>query len=213
LSDPGQYPYDVDSFANGAYVAVTNEDTTSGGPGSVSIFEGPTLLRTVTYANLRQAASCAFDGKGNLYVDGLDPNGNVVVGEIPRAASGGSTFEQLTTTNTIGFPGGIQVATAGGQIAIEDAGNHAIYTYNPPSGGSLGAPTQITPLGGSASPQTFAFTRNMTNLYTADSASGDVFEYTYPAGGTAVSSFTIGGVDGYPYGTAVIPTQYPGSSK
>ncbi len=35
LSDPGQYPYDVDSFANGAYVAVTNEDTTSGGPGSV----------------------------------------------------------------------------------------------------------------------------------------------------------------------------------
>jgi hypothetical protein len=213
LSDPGQNPYDVDSFANGTYVAVTNENTTGGGPGSVSIFKGSTLLRTITYSNLREAASCAFDGKGNLYVDGSDPSGKVVVGEIPRATSGGSTFEQLTTTNTIAFPGGIQVTTAGGQIAIEDADNHAIYTYNPPSGGSLGAPTQITPLGGSASPQTFAFTRNMTNLYAADDASGYIFEYAYPTGGTAISSFYVGGANGEPYGTAVIPTQFPGGSR
>jgi len=109
LSDPGQYPYDVDSFANGAYVAVVNYETSRAGPGSASIFKGSTLLRTITGPNTLNLRFCAFDGKGNLYVDGLDQNSNSVLGEIPRATSGGSTFEQLTTTNTIGDVAGIQV--------------------------------------------------------------------------------------------------------
>jgi len=217
LSDPGQYPQDVDSFANGAYVAVANVYTTSIGPGSVSIFKGSTLQSTITYSNLQQAYSCAFDGKGDLYVDGVDRNGNAVVGEIPRATSGGSTFEQLTTTNIIGEAAGIQVTTAGGQVAIEDAFNRAIYTYNPPSGGSLGTPTQITPLsGGPAGPLTFAFTKNMTDLYVADYLSGDAFEYAYPTGGTPVATIRVGAGGGggpNPFGTAVIPTQYPSNSQ
>jgi len=213
LSDPGQFPYDVDSFANGTYVAVTNQVTTGDGPGSVSIFKGSMLQSTIAYSNLYEAYFCAFDGKGNLYVDGYDPNFNVVVGKIPHVTSGGSTFEQLTTTNIISAPGGIQVTTAGGQIAIEDGENNAIYTYNPPSGGSLGAPAQITPLGGPSFPLTFAFTKNMTDLYTADQ-DGDAFEFAYPTGGTPVSTITIGGNgETDPFGTAVIPTQYPGSSR
>jgi len=212
LPDPGQYPLDVDSFANGAYVAVTNEISTSGGRGSVSIFKGSTLVRTITPANLADAFFCAFDGKGNLYVDGVDTNGQVLIGEIPRATSGGSTFEQLTTTNTFGEATGIQVTTAGGQIAIEDIDNQAIYTYNPPSGGSLGTPTQITPLGGTAAPETFAFTKNMANLYTEDTKGGDFLEYAYPTGGTPVSTVIVGTRAG-PVGTAVIPTQYPSISR
>ncbi len=147
LSDPGQLPFDVDSFANGAYVAVTNVDTATLGPGSVSIFKGSTLQRTITSPNLQAAIDCAFDGKGNLYVYGVSSidRGTLLL-EIPHATSGGSTFEQLTTTITI-YPSSIQVTTAG-QIAIEDNGNDAIDTYKPPSGGSLGTPTQITPLGG-----------------------------------------------------------------
>jgi hypothetical protein len=210
LSDPGQYPLGVDSFANGTYIAVTNQVTTADGPGSVSIFKGSTLLRTITYSNLQQALFCAFDGKGNLYVDGLDGNGNVVIGEISHATSGGSRFEPLTTTNAIGFAAGIQVTTSG-QIAIEDAGKQDIYTYNPPSGGSLGAPTQITSLGASHEPITFAFTKNMTNLYAADNAnSQDAFGYAYPTGGTPASTIRVGGI---PFGTAVIPTQYPSNSR
>jgi hypothetical protein len=112
LSDSGQVPMDVDSFANGAYVAVANRETMVGGPGSVSIFKGSTLQSTITYPNLKYAYFCAFDGKGNLFVDGEDKNFNVLVGEIPHATSGGSTFEQLTTTNTIGIAAGIQVTTA-----------------------------------------------------------------------------------------------------
>jgi hypothetical protein len=214
LSDPGQQPIDVDSFANGAYLAVTNYSTTSGGPGSVSIFKGSTLQRTITYSTLQEAFFCAFDGKGNLYLDGLDANGNSVVGEVPHATSGGSTFEQLTTTNTFGAATGIQVTTAGGQIVIEDAGNKAIYTYDPPSGGSLGTPTQITLLGESENPWTFAFTKNMTNLYTAEnSLNGNALEYAYPTGGAPVSTLPVGDSSGGPYGTAVIPTQFPGFGR
>jgi hypothetical protein len=50
----------------------------------------------------------------------------------------------------------------------------------------------------------------MADLYTADVA-GEAFEYSYPAGDTAVSTFTVGG--GGPYGMAVIPTQYPNSGR
>jgi hypothetical protein len=142
----------------------------------------------------------------------LDPNLNALVGEIPHATSGGATFEQLTTTNSFSRAAGMQVTTAGGQIAIEDPDNHAVYTYDPPSGGSLGAPTQITPLGGSQDTLTFAFTKNMADLYTADVRS-EAFEYSYPAGGTAVSTFTDGDGGGGPYGMAVIPTQYPNSGR
>ncbi len=214
LSDPGQQPADVDSFANGAYLAVTNYSTTTGGPGSVSIFKGSTLQRSIAYSNLQEALFCAFDGKGNLYVDGLDANGNSVIGEVPHATSGGSTFEQLTTTNTFGEATGIQVTTAGSQIVIEDAVNKAIYTYNAPSGGSLGTPTQTTPLGSSEIPWTFAFTKNMADLYTADnSLDGNAFGYAYPAGGAAVSTLTVGDSSGGPFGTAVIPTQYPSISR
>jgi len=211
LADPGQYPLGVDSFANGAYVAVTNGATTGYGPGSVSIFKGSTLLRNITSANLRYAYFCAFDGQGNLYVDGEDSNYNVLIGEIPHATSGGSTFEQLTTANTIGDAEGIQVTTAGGQVAIEDALNRAIYTYNRPSGDSLGTPTQTTPLDGSSNPVTFAFTRNMTDLYTADNASGGAFGYAYPTGGTPTTTIAVS--DAGPLGTAVIPTQYPSSKQ
>jgi len=213
LSDPGQYPNDVDSFANGAYVAVTNQETTGFGPGSVSIFKGSTLLRTITSSNLQSASFCAFDGKGNLYVDGLGSNSNVFIGEIPHATSGGTTFEQLTTTNTIVNPTGIQVTTTGGQIAIEDSGNQAIYTYNPPSGGSLGAPTQTTPLSGSGNEKSFAFTKSMADLYTSDFYGGEVLEYTYPTGGTPVSTISVGSETSTPFGTAVIPTQYPSHSQ
>jgi hypothetical protein len=211
LRDTGQSPLGVDSFANGAYVAVTNEFATDSGPGSVSIFKGSTLVRKIRYSNLQYAYFCAFDGKGDLYVDGRDTKGNVLLGEIPDATSSGSTFERLTTTNTIGFATGIQVTTAGGQIAIEDAAAQVIYTYNPPSGGSLGTPTQITPLGASRDPYTFAFTKDMTNLYAADkTTNGGAFEYAYPTGGTAVSTIPVG--DG-PFGTAIIPAQYPTSSR
>jgi hypothetical protein len=205
LADPGQQPIDVDSFSKGSYVAVVSETTTGGGAGSVSIFKGSTLQSTIALANIQYALSCAFDATGNLYVGGVTSAESAVVGEIPNATSGGTTFEPLTTANGLVYPSGIQVTTAG-QIAILDGGTN-IYTYNPPSGGSFGTPIQTTSLGGGLEfAYLFAFTKSMADLYVADDDTPNAFEYAYPAGGTPLSTINVGG---QPFGVAVIPTQIP----
>lgn len=200
LSLSGEYPTDVATFAYGPYVAVTTF-------GGVFIFKDGTLHNTITVPNQDEPESCAFDASGNLYMIsdvGSGYGNRSVIYEIPNATSGRTKLERLATTNRIGYASGIQVTTAG-QIAIEDYDNKAIYTYNPPSAGSLGTPTQITPLGGAEDFISFAFTKNMSDLYAAAEDSGTL-EYPYPAGGTPLSRFTIKGVA---WGTAVIPTQYP----
>jgi hypothetical protein len=51
----------------------------------------------------------------------------------------------------------------------------------------------------------------MTDLYVADPDSRAVFDYAYPTGGTPVLKIKF--FDGYPFGTAVIPSQHPSSSQ
>lgn len=209
LSDPGQYPAGVDSFGSGAYVAVTNIISTSGGPGSVSIFHNGSLQSTITSATIGRAYFCAFDAAGNLYLDGTDPNGNIIIGEIANATSGGTTFAQLTYGNTIAFPGGVQVNNQG-QIVVDDQSGSALYTYNAPVNGSLGSPVSTTSLSGVSDPVTFSFTKNTADLYTADAGLAQSQEFAYPAGGAAVSSINVGG---QPIGVVVFAPQFPTAGK
>jgi len=209
LSDPGQYPAGVDSFHNGEWVAASNIISTSGGAGSVTIYKSGVAQATISNPTFARVYFCAFDATGNLYVDGSDPNGSVVVGEIAKATSGGTTLATLTTGNTISFPGQVQVTTTG-QIAIDDQLGPTVYTYNPPKSGSLGSPVSTTSLSGSSDPVTFAFTNDMKDLYTADAGLAVSNEFAYPAGGSPVSTINVGG---QPIGTAVIPTQYPKKKK
>ena len=201
LADPGQFPAGVDNFSNGKFVAVTNISSVSGGQGSVSIFKGTKLENTISSPKLQEAFFCAFDARGNLYVNGFDANFAATVGIVAGATSGGTTYQELTTSNVLAFPGQIQI-TNGGQIAVTDQTTAAIYTYDPPSGGSLGAPVAITPLEGPAG--SFAFTKNMRTLFTAGSGGGE--KYNYPAGGQPTLSFDVAGE---PIGIAVLPTQFP----
>jgi DNA-binding beta-propeller fold protein YncE len=205
LSDPGQYPMSVDSFANGKYVAVVNQYTTSYGPGSVTMYTDGVAGAPITSPSIAQAFFAAFDAKGNLYVD-FSPKGDSCpcLGEIANATNGGTTLALLTTSNSI-HPGGIQVTTTG-QIAIFDQGSNTVYTYNAPSGGSLGSPVAHAHLAGSLdAPAEFAFTSDMKNLYVANNSDNNsVYEFAYPAGGK-VSSISVGGL---PFGVALFPKQF-----
>jgi sugar lactone lactonase YvrE len=215
VSDPGQYPVGVDSFSNGKWLAVTNIISTSDGPGSVSIYKDGALQNTISSPNLAEAFFCGFDATGNLFVTGFDANFLASVGEIANATSGGTTYTELSTSNELEFPGDVQVTTTG-SIAVDDQLGLAIYSYNPPSGSSLGAPVQTTQLSDSGDPVGFAFTSDMTDLYTADYSLSSSLEFAYPAGGAPVSSFAVaGGNNGPagPNGIAVIPTQYPKVNK
>ena len=209
LNGPGQFPTDVDSFANGAYVAVVNLVTTSYGPGSVTIYTQGVAGAPITDPSVNQMNFAAFDGHGNLYVDGSTHTAGFI-GEIAGATNGGTKLTMLTTANRIAAPGGIQV-TNSGRIAILDQGSNVIYTYNPPVGGSLGVPVAVTKLGGQYASIPFVFTKDMKHVYTTNYNDDNlVLEYAYPAGGKAVSYFYSEG--SFPYAVAVIPTQLPGGN-
>jgi|SRR5271169_2162432 len=205
LSDPGQYPAGVDVRGNGGLIAVTNIIDTNGGPGSVTLYRNGVAKATILNSSFARVYFCAFDATGNLYVDGEDASGNVLVGEIANASTGGRTFSTLTYSAPISFPGGIQV-TNSGQIAILDQLGPIIYTFNPPVGGSLGSPVATTTLDGSSDPVTFAFKVAALQLYTADAGLAESLEFAYPGGGSSEATISVGG---QPIGVAVVPTQMP----
>jgi hypothetical protein len=211
ISDPGEIPVGVDTFSNGKWLAATNIFTASGGPGSVTIYKQNNIIGTVTSPNLLRAYFCAFDATGDLFVSGVDGNYGTSVGEIAHATSGGTlNYTELTTNNTLTFPGGIQVTTTG-SIVFDDQGQDSgstIYTYNPAKNGSLGSPTAVTQLRGSTDVITFALTNTMADLYGADAGNLDAAEWVYPAGGKSISSFPLPNA-GLPIGVAIVPTQYP----
>lgn len=204
-SDAGQFPADVDQRNNGGFGAATNIFAMNGGPGSVSLFRNGIQVATVTDPALSEAFFCAFDKAGNLYFDGFNTSGQVIVAVIAHANTGGRTVQYLTTNNTLLFPGGIQVNNDG-LISIDDQSGFAIYSYNPPVGGSLGSPVSTTPVG-SGDPVTFTFKIHNHNLYTTNASNLDAEEYSYPAG-SLENTIVCSGCS-LPIGNAVTPTQMP----
>jgi hypothetical protein len=211
ISDSGQYPVGISVLNNGEFIAVSNIFTTSSGPGSVTLYKNGKQTANVTSSTFAKAYFCGFDANGNLYVDGLDSNASPVVGEIVKATKGGKTISNLTTGNTIVFPGDINV-TAKGEIAIGDQGNGAgssVYTYKAPKKGSLGTPVATTALTGTGDDVTFALTSTDKDLWIADALNLNSAEYAYPKGGSAITSFSVSGASEL-IGVAVSPASIPG---
>jgi hypothetical protein len=170
INDPGEAPASVaiDSKGN---LGVANIVTTSNGPGSVSFFnKSGSLLTTLSNANFAKVIFDAFDGKGNLYIDGTNASGAFVAGEVVGGVSA-KAITILATGNSVGYPGGIAIS-ATGKIALDDQENITIFTYNAPVKGSLGMPIATTPLTGAGDPISFAFTRTNKHIWVADAARG-----------------------------------------
>ncbi len=210
LNDPGEYPVDVAVDQTGN-VAVTNGETTSNGFGSVSFYApgATTPTNTVSCAACSRIFYDGFDARGNLYVDGFDPNVNTLVGVVARGIKG-TAITQLTMNNSFSGIGGIQVTT-GGLIVVDNqaTSNIVLYSYNPPNPKtrSLGSPVYTTPLQGAYDVATYAFTPKNNDLVGADT-SGAAELYPYPAGGTPVRSLALP-AGSFPFGVALYPPQIP----
>lgn len=191
---------------NGAFLAVVII-VGDGGTGGVSFYRNGNHVGFATDPNILEAFNGAFDHDGNFYFDGLNQSDEIFVAEIAHATTGGRTVQYLTTGNSIEFPGDVKV-TNSGLITIGDQDAAAIYSYNPPSGGSLGSPVDTTVLSGSGDAVTYAYKVHNRNLYAADAVNLDANEWAYPAGGSAENSFAVPGAS-EPLGTAVIPVQMP----
>jgi hypothetical protein len=206
LKDPNQYPAGVSYEETSGAVAVTNIISTAGGAGSVSFYaKGKTTpCKTVSNSDWARIYFDAFNAKGTLFIDGEDPNGDVLVGEITGGCNA-KAITTLKTSNAIEFPGGVQV-TKSGDIAIDDQEGYAVYTYKPPVKGSLGTPVSTTALSGASDPVTYAFTSTEKDLWTADAGLEAAEEYAYTAGGSplkAESGLTE------PIGVATTPVEVP----
>jgi hypothetical protein len=179
----------------------------SAGNGGVSFYRGGNHVGFATDSNILEAFNGAFDHDGNFYFDGLNESDETFVAEIAHATTGGRTVQYLTTTNSIGFPGDVKVTNAG-LITIGDQDAASIYSYNPPSGGSLGSPVDTTVLTGSGDAVTYAYKVHNHNVYAADALNLDANEWAYPAGGSEENTISIPGA-AEPLGTALIPVQMP----
>jgi hypothetical protein len=206
LNDPNQYPVAAAYEETTGIVGVTNIISTSDGPGSVSFYaKGKTTpCKTVSSTNWGRVYFGAFNTKGTLFIDGEDPSGNVLVGEVTGGCSA-KTITTLKVSNAITFPGGVEV-TKTGDIAIGDQSGAAVYTYKPPIKGSLGAPVTTTPLTGASDDVTFSFTSTLKDLWTADAGLAAGEEYAYTAGGSPVKG--ISGLS-LPIGVIATPVEVP----
>jgi hypothetical protein len=209
LDDSGWFPYDVAVSSKGV-VAVANicNAPSCGGNGSVTFYAkgATTPCATVGDPNFTSVYDDGFDDKGNLYVDGSGPGPSYgpIAGEI-KGGCHATTITLLTTANVINFPVGIKVDKAD-RIAILDAGNFALYTYNPPTNGSFGSPVSTVPLPGFNLVYGFTFQASGRDVYVGASTSSGyrVAKFSYPAG-VPKKAFNAGGGDG----VAVTPPLTP----
>jgi hypothetical protein len=209
LNEPGRYPLDV-AVSKGGLVAVMSA-TAPSGPGNVSFYKkgSTSACANVSDPNWNEVSFGSFDASGNLFVDGVDRDGNPLVGEVSGGCAA-TSLATLTVNNTMSGVAGVQVVHGNILILNQNYGTFApvIYTYAPPSGGSLGSPIATTKLSAGIEMESFAMTRDDRDLWIAhsDVAYGRI-EYAYPSG-RFVKSFNEHGLV-TAYGIAVNPAASP----
>ncbi|MGC1380805.1 MAG: hypothetical protein WA814_07250 [Candidatus Baltobacteraceae bacterium] len=181
-------------------LAVSNFVGPSSSPGNVILYTGakgtPTKFTAPSFNNYFFAA---YDANGNLFVDGLNASGDVLLAELPK---GKSAFKAIAMNVTIGFPGG--VAWDGAFLAVGDQFSNTIYQFK--VSGSNATEQGSTTLNDATDVFQFFTTGGSTKhpqataVVGADFGGGAADQWQYPAGGTPVK--TITGLDG-PEGAAI----------
>lgn len=92
--------------------------------GDVIIYKSAGGSGTVLSTPLFAASYDGYDNLGNLFVDGFTNGPTPALVELP---TGSSTFQTITTSNTIQWPGGVQ--WDGKYVTVGDENAHAIYRY------------------------------------------------------------------------------------
>jgi hypothetical protein len=199
IKDTGHGPYDCSVDPTSGNLAVANY--CSGNPsGSAGCSEGSAAAVTIfdkakgqprafTNPAFEHFLFCAYDGSGNLFVDGYGASGYSLFefGEIPR---GGKTLKRITLDQTIENPGGIQ--WDGEHIAVGDSRTGIIYQFTVK--GNAGKETGSTSLTGGEG--TYQFWIDGDTVIAADyiySYGNVIGLWNYPDGGDPKQE-----ISGYP---------------
>lgn len=194
LDDSGFFPIGCAVSPTSGDLAVTNFGSVSSTPGNVMVYKGATG-QGKAYSNKRiaEAVMCAYDGAGNLFLDGLNSGSGFEFAELP---AGGSRLKRVTLNQSIGNAGG--VAWDGTYVAVGDQSKNTVYEFS--ISGLKGTEAGSTQLGGAT--QVFQFWIDGSRVIGADAYGGDVGIWKYPQGGAALK--IIGGLNA-PLGVTVSP--------
>jgi hypothetical protein len=107
IFDANQYPVGCSYDAETGELAVSNILAAGSNPGSVSLYAkgkgSPKIIQSPSFAGVFYLG---YDNKGNLFLDGLNPDDTFEYGELPK---GRSSISPITVSGaTIAFPGGVQ---------------------------------------------------------------------------------------------------------
>lgn len=180
LNDADEYPVGCSSDPTTGNLAVTNIDTTRGGEGSVAIYaDASGSPTTYTAPNFYYYFFCAYDDKGNLFVDGTNNGSTFEFAELP---AGSSTFETIALNQSIDFPGGVQ--WDGKHVAVGDQEQPYIYEFA--IKGSSGSEVGSTPLDDTNDVSQFWIQGR--KVVAPDFLNSEEQIFKYPAGGTAIKT-------------------------
>jgi len=186
LDDAGEYPTDV-AVSESGVVAATNIQSQAGTGGNVAFYAkgATTACASVSDPGWNGMQFGAFDASGNLFIVGINQSGDPIAGEISGGCSATSVVTLSAANPFTANLAGVQVVNGNILILDQDYNTFApvIYTYAPPSKGSLGSPIATTALTAGIEMTGFAMTKDDKHLWIAhsDEDYGGI-EYTYPAG-------------------------------
>jgi DNA-binding beta-propeller fold protein YncE len=193
LPDSGYFPVGCAIDPVTGNLAVTNFPSGSSTQGNVVIYKHAKGKPKAAFADptIAQMLLCAFDGAGNLFVDGLTASSASAFALLPRGAK---KLQPMTLNQSIASAGG--VAWDGTYLAIGDQSTNTIYQFKVK--GSRGTMAGSTQLGDATT--VFQFWLDGAKVIGPDAGAGNVKVWNYPAGGSPTK--TIGGVY-VPLGAAV----------
>jgi hypothetical protein len=151
------------------------------GAGDVVIYKNASGSGTVYSTPLSQEYFDGYDDNGNLFADGFNSSDDFELIELPK---GSSTFETITTSNAVEFPGSVQ--WDGTYLTVLDQLTNSIYRYAV-SGTKATLKGTVLLQGSSDCAQTW-IVKGL--VYCADAGNNDGEVFKYPAGGSSVAFFT-----------------------
>ncbi len=149
--------------------------------GQVVIFKNATGSGKVYNTPLAKEYFDGYDPSGNLFADGSDSSYNFGLVELPK---GSSKFVTIKTSNSPEFPGSVQ--WDGTYLTVFDQQTSETYQYTV-SGTTATLKNTVTLSGVGDCAQTW-IVKGLLYCGDADNDAGEVFKY--PAGGSAIATFT-----------------------
>lgn len=153
--------------------------------GDIVIFQHASGSGTVMTTPLFEAYFDGYDNNGNLFVDGR--NGSLAFGLV-GLPKGSSTFENVSISNTVSFPGAVQ--WDGKYLTVGDQESHVIYRYRV-SGTTATLKGTVSLTGASDCGQTWIGSSGVVFCPDSGNTQGEV--YKHPSGGSPIAILTTNG--------------------